>query len=152
MAGILIFVGSAIILANTPDRSLRIYFADVGQGDCILIRTPKGKNIIIDGGGSISDRESSYTGEKIVVPLVYDLKMNQIDLMIATHGDADHINGLKSVLEKVPVKKLVVADAPDDGVDEIVELAGNKGAFIMRAKEGDVIFDEGDLSIIRFIH
>lgn len=147
MAGILIFVGSAIILANTPDRSLRIYFADVGQGDCILIRTPKGKNIIIDGGGSISDRESSYTGEKIVVPLVYDLKMNQIDLMIATHGDADHINGLKSVLEKVPVKKLVVADAPDDGVDEIVELAGNKGAFIMRAKEGDVIFDEGDLSI-----
>jgi len=147
MAGILIIAGSAIILANAPDHSLRIYFADVGQGDCVLIRTPEGRNIMIDGGGSINDGESSYTGEKIVIPLIYDLKINQIDLMIATHGDADHINGLKSVLEKVPVKKLVVADAPDSGLHEVKELARNNGVLVSKAKEGDMIFNEGNLSI-----
>ncbi|NMA67194.1 MAG: DNA internalization-related competence protein ComEC/Rec2 [Clostridiaceae bacterium] len=147
MSGVLIFIGTTIILANTPSRSLRLYFADVGHGDCILIRSPKGKNIIIDGGGSTNDGESSYTGEKIVVPLIYDLKMHKIDLMIATHGHADHINGLKSVMERVPVKNLVVSDTHDDGMKELIELARNKGTFVKRVKEDDIIFSEENLSM-----
>ena len=42
--------------------------------------------------------------------------MTKIDLMIASHGHADHINGLKSVIEKVRVEKLAIADADDPGL------------------------------------
>lgn len=144
-AGIIVLIGTAVIITSVPENNLRIYFADVGQGDCILIRTPNGKNIIIDGGGNINDEKSSYTGDKIVVPLLYDLNMTNIDLMIASHGHADHINGLKSAIEKVKVKKLAIADAPDNGMDELIEQAIQKDIPVERFDEGDILFNEEDI-------
>ena len=46
----------------------------------------------------------SYAGERIVVPLLYNLNMMEIDLMIASHGHMDHIGGLKTVIDKIKVK------------------------------------------------
>lgn len=148
LAGIVLVLGVVIIFICVPDRNLKVYFADVGQGDCTLIRTPKGSSIIIDGGGSSNDKEgSSYIGEKVVVPLLYDLNMTQIDLMIATHGHMDHIGGLLSVIEKMPVKKLAIADSGDDEIKELVELAQEKNIQIVRANEGDVLLSEEGLTI-----
>lgn len=145
LAGILVLCGTLVVFMCVPSRSLRIYFADVGQGDCVLIRTPQGKNIIIDGGGSINDEKGSYAGERIVVPLLYDLNMAEIDLMIATHSHADHIGGLKSVIDKVEVKRLVVAEAPDIEMRELTDYAEKKGVPIERVKEGKVLFKEREL-------
>ncbi|MFT2721772.1 ComEC/Rec2 family competence protein [Deinococcus sp. A31D244] len=61
-----------------------IRFLDVGQGDAILIRSPEGKTALIDGGRSaerLSDQLEKYG-------------VTRLDLMIATHADADHIAGL----------------------------------------------------------
>ena len=41
LAGIIALCGTIILLTSVPNRALKIYFADVGQGDCIIIRTPK---------------------------------------------------------------------------------------------------------------
>lgn len=61
-----------------------IRFLDVGQGDAILIRSPEGKTALIDGGRSaarLTDALKQYG-------------VTRLDLMIATHADADHIAGL----------------------------------------------------------
>ncbi|MXV18246.1 MBL fold metallo-hydrolase [Deinococcus xianganensis] len=67
-----------------PAGQVTIRFLDVGQGDAILIQSPEGKTALIDGGRS-SDRMRDY---------IRDLNLDKLDLMIASHADADHIAGL----------------------------------------------------------
>ena len=95
-----------------------VQFIDVGQGDCILITTPTGVNILIDGGGTVSfrkpkdawrTRRSPYeVGEKTVVPLLKKRGIHTLDIVIMTHADQDHIGGLQAVLSHFPVRALVM--------------------------------------------
>lgn len=147
LASIIAICGTIILVISIPNRALKIYFADVGQGDCIIIRTPQGKNIILDGGGSINDIDGSYVGERVLVPLLYNLNMQNIDFMIASHSDADHTGGLKTVIEKIKVHNLIIADAPDLPMQELTSLAEKKGVSITKAKEGDIIYEEEWLTI-----
>jgi len=139
--------GLMLLLSTMPSGKLELYFADVGQGDALVITTPQGKHILLDGGGSPRDEEKSYTGEQILVPLLYDLNAVKIDVMIASHGHADHINGLKSVIEHMRVDKLVIADAEDREMLELTSLAERKDIPVVRMSRGDVIYQEGDLCL-----
>lgn len=139
--------GALILLDMIPSGKLEIYFADVGQGDCSIIKTPSGRSILIDGGGSLNDDEGSYTGEMIVVPVLYDLKITRIDVMIASHGHADHINGLKSVMDKMGVRRLVVADAEDTEMNELIDYARSKGIPVERVNQDDIVYAEKNLMI-----
>ncbi len=78
---------------------MHAYFLNVGQGDAILIRTPNGKNILIDGG---PDRKI-LAELKEVMPF-FD---NTVDYMMFTHPDKDHFEGLIHVLKKYPVKQIL---------------------------------------------
>ncbi|UGB30508.1 MBL fold metallo-hydrolase [Metabacillus sp. B2-18] len=90
-------------LRNPQDFSgvglFEAHFIDVGQGDSTLLVTPNGKTVLIDGG-----KESE--ADQLVQHLT-DLGIQTIDLMVATHPDADHIGGLVPVLEQFEVKKVV---------------------------------------------
>lgn len=147
LAAMLTIYGSMILISLIPSGSLEIYFADVGQGDCSVIKTPSGGSILIDGGGSINDLNGSYTGEMIVVPLLYDLKITEIDVMIATHGHADHIKGLISVIDKMRVKRLIIADADDSEMKVLTDYAEKKGIKIERANQSDILYSEGDVRL-----
>lgn len=93
----------------------RITFLDVGQGDAIIIETKEGKVILVDGGGSISyakekwqHRSQSYeVGKKVLVPYLAYRGIREIDQLILTHGDADHIGGLLAVVERFPIKQVI---------------------------------------------
>src|SRR5690606_30075051 len=74
-------------------------YIDVGQGDSILIETPNGKNILIDGG-------LPEAGKK-VVSYLKDQEIKEIDLLIATHPDYDHIGGLTDVMKEFDVNLLL---------------------------------------------
>lgn len=76
-----------------------VIFLDVGQGDSILIRTKYGQNILIDGGKD----------NKVLDRLGRNLSFfdRKLDMVIATHPDADHIGGLVSVLERYDVDLLL---------------------------------------------
>lgn len=75
---------------------LKIHFIDVGEGDSILIETPKGRSILIDAGNLI-------TGLKVVEYLRKN-GIKSLDYLIFTHSDADHIGGAFFVLQMLRVK------------------------------------------------
>jgi competence protein ComEC len=70
-------------------QELELHFIDVGQGDAVLIRGPDGKNVVYDGG------RSSNT----VLGYLRNAGVTSLDLVIASHADADHIGGLIRVVE-----------------------------------------------------
>jgi beta-lactamase superfamily II metal-dependent hydrolase len=71
-------------------------FIDVGQGDSILIATPIGKTILIDGGDSAHGQT--------VIEYLRSRGVTTIDALVVSHGDADHIGGLASVLNTFTVR------------------------------------------------
>lgn len=89
-------------------QKLKIYFIDVGQGDCTLVVTKSGKTILIDGGGS-ENIENYNVGESVLVPYLLDRKIKTIDYMLVSHFHADHSNGLLSVIEKLNIKNIIFA-------------------------------------------
>lgn len=85
---ITVFLICYLVVQKLP-QDLKISFIDVGQGDCTLITTPNHKNILIDGGGSTSD--SYDVGESVLLPYLLNHHIKQIDVMIISHFDTDHI-------------------------------------------------------------
>lgn len=71
-------------------QDLTISFIDVGQGDCTLIITPNHKTILMDGGGS-AKLEQYDVGKNVLVPYLLSHHRKQIDVMIISHFDADHV-------------------------------------------------------------
>ena len=79
---------------------------DVGQGDAFLLHFRGGPKVLVDAGGSAwSDFDP---GERIVVPALRALGINSLDLVVATHADADHIGGLPAVLDSLHVQALAI--------------------------------------------
>ncbi len=91
LGGVLVF----ILLLQPAQNKLKVSFLDVGQGDSILIQTPSGGTMLIDGG-----RDNAVLS-RLGTELPF-FKRN-IDVVIATHPDADHVTGLVNVLEKYKV-------------------------------------------------
>lgn len=78
------------------EKRMHIVFCDVGQGDAIYIRTPGGVDILVDGGPS----------DRVLKCLEQNMPFwdKTIELVFATHPDADHITGLIPVIESYSVK------------------------------------------------
>ncbi|MDR1615990.1 MAG: DNA internalization-related competence protein ComEC/Rec2, partial [Syntrophomonadaceae bacterium] len=75
-------------------------FVDVGQGDCTLLKSPQGKFVLIDGGGS----EYSAVGQRKLLPYLRHRGINELYMIINTHPDADHLRGLEEILPEVKVR------------------------------------------------
>lgn len=91
-----------------PLTNFKIIFLDVGQGDATLIKTPLGKNILIDGG---PDRGIIYKLDQYL-----DFYKRKIDLMILTHPDPDHLNGLVEVLKRYRVGEVFYNGVNDESL------------------------------------
>src|SRR5437660_405001 len=77
-------------------RCLTVHFLDVGQGDAAALRTPNGRWIVIDGGPRTPERDA---GRRVVVPFLRGQGVGRVAVVVATHGDADHLGGLPAVVE-----------------------------------------------------
>jgi competence protein ComEC len=100
----MLFGGSGILLVlaffawkELPDGRLHVHFLDVGQGDAILVETPKGRQVLVDGGPSPSAVLSQLGGR---LPF-WD---RTLDMVVLTHPDDDHITGLVEVLDRYEVE------------------------------------------------
>jgi len=79
-------------LKDSFQKDLRLTFIDVGQGDSILVEFPKGKKMLIDGGGLYDDRFD--IGKNVIAPFLWKKKIRRIDNLVLTHPDPDHLKGL----------------------------------------------------------
>jgi competence protein ComEC len=97
-----------LVLGPSTEGRLSVTFLDVGQGDAILIRSPAGHRILVDGGPS---------GEAISEALGRQLPFwdRHLDLVVLTHPDLDHLAGLVTVLERYDVDRALAPPAGDDG-------------------------------------
>jgi competence protein ComEC len=113
---------------------LRITILDVGQGDAILVTTPNGERVVVDGGpsGIVLARE---LGE------VLPHWQREIAAVVLTHPDADHVGGLPALLRRFEVGR--VYDNGEERDTEIFahfeELAGTRHAL----RRGEVFEVDG---------
>ncbi|HEY0948358.1 MAG TPA: ComEC/Rec2 family competence protein [Candidatus Paceibacterota bacterium] len=154
----LLAVGNAFLFAFIlwpQERALTVAFLDVGQGDAIYIESPTGVDLLIDGG---KDRSAVRELPKIMGPL--DRK---IDIVLATHPDADHIGGLPEVLSRYRAGTILESGKAGDSsqADRLTaSIRREAGAVYGIAKQGmrihlgdgayaDVLFPEGNASQLR---
>lgn len=78
-----------------PSSTLQVHFIDVGQGDSTLIITPDKKTILIDAG---DEQHSSRT-----TGYIKSQGIEKLDLVIATHPDADHIGGMDKIIKNFDI-------------------------------------------------
>lgn len=81
--------------------TMTIDFINVGQGDAALVRFPGGKTLLIDGGGAPDD--SLDVGKRVVVPFLKRKGVREIDYLLLSHPDQDHVGGLAAVVRAFPI-------------------------------------------------
>jgi len=127
---------------------LRVVVLDVGQGDSILITTPKGKNVLIDGGGSASEDEYYYdVGTKITVPALRKLGVWDIDTIMLSHIHEDHLEGLIRVAEEFNFRNVILPEVPytNEMLESLINIARSKGSKIFYVGENDRLMLEKDV-------
>jgi beta-lactamase superfamily II metal-dependent hydrolase len=103
--------------ALNNESLLEVYFIDVGQGDGVLIRTPDGRHMMIDGGYKRASQPTGKNAADFVdwkFAKDYGSEQIHLDVMMASHNDADHYGGLSDLLNVNEIDEL---DAKDVRVD-----------------------------------
>lgn len=121
-----------------------IVFIDVGQGDATLIRLPK-LSMLIDAGGSVG---SDYdVGARTVIPALRAIGMKKLDVMLITHADTDHAEGVLGVMKSIPIGELWLGhrQADDPLLKKILTLAEIKKIPIREVRRGDQ-FQSSDMT------
>lgn len=99
------------------DGHLALVFADVGQGDAALIRTPGGHWIMVDAGPADARWNA---GTKVLVPLLRRLRVTRLDALLLSHAHRDHVGGAAAVTAALPVG---VALDPGESFEEAAYFA-----------------------------
>lgn len=121
-----------------------ITFLDVGQGDSILIRTPRGRAVLVDGGGRPRPRDDANfvnIGRQRIVPYLRRLGIRTLDLVVNTHPDEDHIQGLVAVLEDRRVNMVIDSGRSVNSVSyaEYREAIDSQSIPYSVVRRGDVV-------------
>ncbi|HEY4554358.1 MAG TPA: DNA internalization-related competence protein ComEC/Rec2 [Bacillaceae bacterium] len=125
-----------------------VVFIDVGQGDSILIKLPYGRgNYLIDTGGRLDfdvpewqqRRKSFLVGRDIVVPLLKSKGITELDALILTHSDADHMGAAGELLGKLSIKEIHISPRSWEKpiMASFAEEAGHRGIQLLEARAGN---------------
>jgi competence protein ComEC len=135
----------SLVLARIPrdrDGALTVHFLDVGQGDAAVVRTPHGHWILIDAGprGAAGD-----AGRRVVVPFLRRAGVRRLDVVVASHGHADHVGGMPAVFGAVPVGMVLdpAEPVPDPVYVQYLAAVDAAGVPWLRARAGDTLVVDG---------
>jgi competence protein ComEC len=113
LAGVVAVLPRAV---QHPRDALLVEAIDVGQGDSLLLITPDGKTLLVDGGGFAGGPRSTPQnfdiGEEVVSPALWARGIRHLDAVAITHAHSDHIGGLPSVLRNFHPAELWVGNNP----------------------------------------
>lgn len=118
-----------------PPR-LRVTFLDVGQGDSILVQTPSGRALLVDGGGVPGSRLDF--GERVLLPALLHRGVRRLDGVVLTHAQADHCGGLPAVCRELRVGYLIDPALPPEcpEAQELIDVAARRRIPRYRAEAG----------------
>ena len=132
--------GSEPAAAAIDGGTMQVSFFDVGQGDCELIVLPDGKTILIDAGESKSAND--------IISFLEEKGVSRLDYVIATHPHADHIGGMRRVIEAFDVGEIYMPKVEHDTktYENLLLTIQEKGLRIHTAKDGVSLIDAGGVS------
>ncbi len=118
-------VAAALLVAPAPMRPPNrptLTFLDVGEGAATLLQIPDGPTILVDAGPE---------------PLARDLQLHgvgEIDLLVLSHGHADHVGGLEDVVGGLPVAAALLPEPedPSAALDEVEDRMRAEGTDVRR--------------------
>ncbi len=115
---------------------LQVWFLDVGHGDSTVILFPQGYAVVVDGGPARLNKDYN--------PVIQTLKRfnrNKIDLLAATHPEADHIGGLIKVVEEYPVDCALIShcDLETKTYQRLMDISKSKGVEWIQAHRNQYI-------------
>ena len=119
-----------------------VNYLDVGQGDCIFIRLPDGKNLLIDSGLNDQYLENS----KFIINLLNRYSVNKIDYFILTHPDLDHIGNAKEIITKFNIGRAympVISNALMDGFDSYKQVLD-----LVKEKQIEIVISDYNCTIV----
>ena len=172
LAALALAVLSAVIIlhpfsAFKPDARLRVDFLDVGQGDAALVTMPDGTTLLIDAGGRVRfdqtrkssvdeagelfERDVPGIGEAVVSEYLWWRGLERVDYIVATHADADHLEGLNDIIRNFRVRAAFVGRAPvnDDGYSRFAGAAAERNVPLYLIARGDLLrFGEVTLEVL----
>lgn len=107
VCALIILTGAAPrVRAADAERRLRLTVFDVGQGDALLLQTPRGQAVMIDSGGAGFDGTAFDIGGRVLTPALWARGVRTLDLLAITHGDPDHIGGGAALMRDFAPREL----------------------------------------------
>ncbi|HSJ00207.1 MAG TPA: DNA internalization-related competence protein ComEC/Rec2 [Patescibacteria group bacterium] len=130
-AALLVVVLGAITIGTAPDGRLHVITLDIGQGDAILVRTPNGRTMLIDGGP-----DPELTLRRLGANLPFHAR--RIDLVVLSHPHQDHVAGLVEVIDRFEVGAVLHAGIGFDNAayDRLLTDAAEAGIPTRLARAG----------------
>jgi competence protein ComEC len=144
----LILAGGILILVWRSGGGLTITFLDVGQGDCIHISSPSGRQYLIDGGSL----DQSRVGEYRIIPYLKSQGVSRLDALFITHADRDHCGALPALIDGmqnggIAISVLVLPDIQENGKEEayraLESMAREAGIGLRYIGRGQGLREEG---------
>jgi competence protein ComEC len=154
-----VLAGAATLLLTDPDVTtrdhvprppmpLRVVALDVGQGDATVVQLRDGRALLVDAGGlaplraTEGEEPPSVTfdiGDRVVRPALDALGISELEALVITHGDADHLQGARGLLERIGTRSVWegVPVPPHAGLRALASAISNRHATWRTLQAGD---------------
>ena len=131
---LLVVVLLAITVGSRPDGQLHVTVLDIGQGDAILIESPGGATMLVDGGP-----DPELTLRRLGANLPFHAR--RIDLLVLSHPHQDHVAGLVDVLDRFRVRMVLHAGIAfeNPAFDRLLADASRAGVPVRLGRSGQVM-------------
>lgn len=140
--GLFVCVTLLFFITKQPPTN-EITVVDIGQGDSIFLRDKSGKNMLIDVGGRVSFapkekwqvKSQDANAEQTLIPYLRSRGVGQIDSLILTHTDADHVGDLLAVVKAFKIETIYVSSGSLTNAG-FVEKLKKTGSHVQAAEVG----------------
>ena len=137
-----------------PRDALLVEAIDVGQGDSLLLITPNGKTLLVDGGGHGGGPHQAPQdfdiGEEVVSQVLWSRGIRRLDVVALTHAHSDHMGGLPAVLRNFHPAELWVGNNPRFGLyNALLDEAADLHVRVRSLRAGDAFsFGSTQISVL----